>query len=162
MNMNSDSLFIGVDVGSYSVRAGLFNASGKLLNSATIKISVSSPAPDYYEQSSDEIWSAVCQTIKQIKGTYDSGNVKGIGFDATCSLVSCKAALACDQFDIVMWMDHRAKGETDEINNLKESHEVLKYVGGKMSVEMQNPKILWLERNVKPEDWNNVKYLYLT
>ena len=44
-----------------------------------------------------------------------------------------------------MWMDHRAQAETDLINN--QGHAVLDYVGGKVSLEMQTPKLLWLKRN---------------
>ena len=43
-----------------------------------------------------------------------------------------------------MWMDHRAKEEADLINS--KSNEVLKYVGGKVSLEMQPPKLLWMKK----------------
>ena len=45
-----------------------------------------------------------------------------------------------------MWMDHRAKKEALEINET--GHRVLKFVGGKISLEMQTPKLLWLKRNL--------------
>jgi sugar (pentulose or hexulose) kinase len=63
---NDDGLFIGVDVGSYSVRAGLFDVEGHLLATRSNEITVSNPQPGYYEQSSEEIWSAVCQSVKQL------------------------------------------------------------------------------------------------
>ena len=43
-----------------------------------------------------------------------------------------------------MWMDHRAEQEADFINS--QSHSVLKYVGGKISLEMEPPKLLWLKK----------------
>ena len=49
-----------------------------------------------------------------------------------------------------MWMDHRATEETDLINSIQ--HDVLRYVGGKESIEMQLPKLCWLKRNL-PETW---------
>ena len=69
--------------------------------------------------------------------------VKGLGFDATCSLVIQSSEQL--KWDIIMWMDHRAGAETDLINN--QGHAVLDYVGGKVSLEMQTPKLLWLKRN---------------
>ena len=72
--------------------------------------------------------------------------VKGLGFDATCSLVIQSSEQL--KWDIIMWMDHRAGAETDLINN--QGHAVLDYVGGKVSLEMQTPKLLWLKRN-QPE-----------
>ena len=51
-----------------------------------------------------------------------------------------------------MWMDHRAKQEATEINQM--GHDVLQSVGGSISLEMQTPKLMWLKRN-KPHVWNN-------
>ena len=57
-----------------------------------------------------------------------------------------------DKWDIIMWMDHRAKQEATEINEM--GHDVLQSVGGSISLEMQTPKLMWLKRN-KPHVWNN-------
>jgi len=55
---------IGVDVGSGSVRAGLFTESGDLVKVATKDILVNNPEPGYYEQSSEDIWNAVVIVVK--------------------------------------------------------------------------------------------------
>ncbi|CAJ0561251.1 unnamed protein product, partial [Mesorhabditis spiculigera] len=54
-----------------------------------------------------------------------------------------------------MWMDHRAKAEADLINS--GNHNVLKYVGGRLSPEMQIPKLLWLREN-NPDTYRNAGY----
>ena len=58
------SYYIGVDCGSGSVRAGLFNESGTLLHVAVKEILINNPEPGYYEQSSEDIWNAVAYTVK--------------------------------------------------------------------------------------------------
>ena len=81
--------------------------------------------------------------------------VKGIGFDATCSLVVLdKAARPLTisgsgdhQRNVIVWMDHRAIAEARDINATQ--HEVLRYVGGSISPEMEMPKLLWLKRFLK-------------
>lgn len=56
---------IGVDCGSGSVRAGLFEVkTGKLLRSAVKEIQINNPEAGYYEQSTDDIWNAVVTTVK--------------------------------------------------------------------------------------------------
>lgn len=91
--------------------------------------------------------------------------VKGIGFDATCSLVAldrnCNpiAVNSSNNNDqnIIMWMDHRAQVEADFIN--KTDHKILKYVGGKVSLEMEMPKLLWLKKNL-PHKWKEYGYFF--
>ncbi|XP_043273293.1 FGGY carbohydrate kinase domain-containing protein isoform X2 [Venturia canescens] len=54
-------------------------------------------------------------------------------------------------------MDHRAEAEANYINTL--GHELLRNVGGKISLEMEIPKILWLKNNL-PEQWQKMKLLF--
>lgn len=58
--------FIGVDVGTGSVRAALVKQDGKLVATASKEIRIWNPKPDFYQQSSEEIWSAVRYTMKVI------------------------------------------------------------------------------------------------
>ncbi|KXJ73771.1 hypothetical protein RP20_CCG015038 [Aedes albopictus] len=62
------SNLIGVDVGTGSVRAALVSSNGKVLKSYVIPTKTWNPAPDHYEQSSDNIWSAVCECVRVSTG----------------------------------------------------------------------------------------------
>ena len=57
--MMSDGYFLGVDVGSASVRAGLYSAQGERLSFATRPISQFHASNARVEQSSVEIWQQV-------------------------------------------------------------------------------------------------------
>ncbi len=48
-------------------------------------------------------------------------------------------------WDVMMWMDHRAKLEAEEINRVE--HRVKDFVGGKVSLEMQTPKLKWIKKH---------------
>ncbi|VEN62264.1 unnamed protein product [Callosobruchus maculatus] len=48
--------------------------------------------------------------------------------------------------------------EADEINRM--NHQVLKYVGGKISPEMETPKLAWLKRNLKKECWDKAGFFF--
>ena len=59
-----------------------------MLSSETSPISLFNDQGDFYEQSSSEIWSAVCMCVRNAVDAsgQDPARVQGIGFDATCSL----------------------------------------------------------------------------
>ena len=152
----AEQFVIGVDVGTGSARAGVFDARGKMLATASEPIQTWRPKPDYVEQSSADIWRAVCVVVRAC--TQQSGvsakSVAGISFDATCSLVALdgknQPLAVNDEGDnnrnIIVWMDHRALAETEEIN--AGNHEVLRYVGGRLSPEMETPKLKWLQNHL--------------
>lgn len=62
--MSSKTYFIGVDVGTGSVRAALVNKEGKIENVSTHPIITWNTKPKFYEQSSEDIWEACCIVIK--------------------------------------------------------------------------------------------------
>ncbi|BCH23044.1 FGGY-family carbohydrate kinase [Mesorhizobium sp. L-8-3] len=149
---------IGVDVGTGSARAGVFDRDGRMLASARRDITLWREHGNLVEQSSGEIWEAVCASVREAveNAGIAPDTVAGIGFDATCSLVvlgpggkSLPVGPSQDaDRDIIVWMDHRATGQAERINAT--GHEVLKYVGGRISPEMETPKLLWLKEN-RPE-----------
>lgn len=149
---------IGVDVGTGSARAGIFDAEGRMLASAKHDITLYQASGSIVEQSSGEIWRAVCQVVKDVlaQSAVAPEQVAGIGFDATCSLVVLGPGgqpLAVGpsgqaERNIIVWMDHRAVAQAERINAT--GHPVLRYVGGRISPEMETPKLLWLREN-KPD-----------
>uniref|UniRef100_A0A8C9MVV4 FGGY carbohydrate kinase domain containing n=1 Tax=Serinus canaria TaxID=9135 RepID=A0A8C9MVV4_SERCA len=157
--------YVGVDVGSASVRAALVDGFGTVVAHAEHPIQVWEPRPDHYEQSSADIWAACCTVTKEVVRGVDTSQIRGLGFDATCSLVVVDKQfqpLAVNSEgqshrNVIMWMDHRAASQVKRINATQ--HRVLSYVGGAMSVEMQPPKLLWIKENL-PESWEKVGYFF--
>lgn len=159
--------FIGVDVGSGSARAGVFDAVGRKVGEAKRDTLMFKPQADFVEQSSDDIWQCVCSAVKDAVSQANIApiQVKGIGFDATCSLVVLDkkgqplsvSPTGRREQNVVMWMDHRAISQADRINATE--HPVLAYVGNRISPEMQTPKLLWLKQNM-PNTWSNAGYFF--
>ncbi|KAG7882205.1 hypothetical protein KL905_000301 [Ogataea polymorpha] len=155
--------YVGVDVGTGSARAAVVDQTGAILGLAERPITRNELKANFITQSSTEIWDAICYCVKTAisQSHVDPANVLGIGFDATCSLVAINEktdepmAVGPDFTDdlenIILWMDHRAEVEVNEINATHD--ECLKYVGGKMSIEMELPKMKWL-KNHMPKDAN--------
>uniref|UniRef100_A0A8C8Z5Z9 Carbohydrate kinase FGGY N-terminal domain-containing protein n=1 Tax=Prolemur simus TaxID=1328070 RepID=A0A8C8Z5Z9_PROSS len=79
--------YVGVDVGTGSVRAALVDQSGILLAFADQPIKKWEPQFNHHEQSSEDIWAACCAVTKKVVQGIDLSQIRGLGFDATCSLV---------------------------------------------------------------------------
>lgn len=60
----SEKYFIGIDVGTGSARAALVSATGKIIRTHLKEIQTWTPQPDHYEQSSNNIWNAVCECVR--------------------------------------------------------------------------------------------------
>lgn len=159
-----ENIFLGIDVGTGSVRVGAFDSKGYLRGLGIHEIKMWQPQPDHVEQSSEDIWTAAGQAVQKAltHGNIDPVVVKGMSFDATCSLVALS-----NQFkpitvsttnkkdrNVIVWMDHRAVQEAKTINTA--GHEVLKYVGGTISPEMQPPKLMWLKKHL-PGTWKKAE-----
>lgn len=156
----SERLYLGVDVGTASVRAALFDREGRRRGMGVHPIRIWEPEQDFAEQSSDDIWDSICKAIAMALGEADArpAEVVGLGFDATCSLVVlgegdrpvCVSPTGKDEQNVILWKDHRAVEQAARINAT--GHEVLRYVGGTISPEMETPKLLWLKEEL-PAAW---------
>lgn len=97
--------------------------------------------------------------------------MRGLGFDATCSLAVFDietdepVCISGDEQEesageecrnIVLWLDHRAVEQTKQINAT--GHNLLRYVGGSMSVEMEIPKVLWLKNHLPSDVFRRCKF----
>ncbi|KAL5044430.1 hypothetical protein BDW71DRAFT_99327 [Aspergillus fruticulosus] len=160
--------FIGIDVGTGSARACIIDAKGDIVGLASENIGLWQPQTGYYEQSTSDIWRCICVAVQRAINQHniDPVTVRGIGFDATCSLavfsnVTDEAiSVTGPNFDtdrnVILWLDHRSVEETEKINAT--NHNLLRYVGGKMSVEMEIPKVLWLKNNMPKELFADCKF----
>ncbi|WP_244629775.1 FGGY family pentulose kinase [Martelella limonii] len=151
---------IAVDVGTASVRAGVFSRDGAMLARATHPLQVKRPGPRRGEYASQDIWRATATAIREALSGADIApeRIAGLAFGATCSLVLLDLdrrplPLSEDEtgrYDTIAWFDHRAATEAAEFSAF--DHAAVRHSGGSVSPEMQMPKLAWLKRN-RPELW---------
>ena len=167
--------FVGIDVGTGSVRAELVSHAGEIFAQASRPIQTWTYEEDsrLYEQSSAQIWHALAECVRTLveQSRVRPEEVRGIGFDATCSLVAVQKVTGqphCitpqhlpqnSERNVILWADHRAEDEARLINAVH--HKVLDYVGGTMSLEMEMPKILWLQRHWPARTFQDTEFFDL-
>jgi FGGY-family pentulose kinase len=142
-----DPLFLGLDVGTQSVRAALFDAQGTCRGFATAPLDTTHPRPGWAEQDPAQWWQAARSAVPAAlaRGGAAAGDVAGVGLDCTaCTVVACRAD-GTPLRRALLWMDQRAFREAEEVSATGDP--VLRYVSGQVSPEWMLPKALWLKRH---------------
>jgi D-ribulokinase len=90
----TEPAYLSVDIGTGSVRVALFSSDGAKLGLAQVRpIKTINPAPNHHEQSTADIWAALCSASRaciEASGRSPSA-VAAVGIDATCSLVAVRS-----------------------------------------------------------------------
>jgi FGGY-family pentulose kinase len=151
-------LFLGLDVGTQSVRAALFDAGGNCRAFATGPLDTVHPQPGWAEQEPLQWWQAARRAVPEAlaRAGAKPGEVAGIGLDCTaCTVVPCRSD-GTPLGRALLWMDQRAFREAAEISATKDPS--LRYVSGVVSPEWMLAKALWLKRH-EPARYNGAERL---
>jgi ribulokinase len=141
---------LGIDAGTESVRAGIYDEKGKCISAGTSDNVNIHRNPGWCEQDISKWETSIIEAIKIAlsKSPIKADQIEGIGIDGTSCTVVHLDKEGKPLRDAIMWMDIRAAKEADEIAS--SGDDALKYVGfGKVSAEWFPCKNLWVKRNQK-------------
>ncbi|MFW6237625.1 MAG: FGGY-family carbohydrate kinase [Halanaerobiales bacterium] len=147
---------IGVDIGTQSLRTGIFREDGELVAVASEQYETIYDKINHATQNPRDWWQAFKKTLRACLNNELRENIAGIAVCTTSSTVIPAKKDGTPQNDAILWMDKRAYRETNEINAT--GNERLKYAGGGVSAEWLLPKMLWLKKN-KPGVYNDSDYV---
>lgn len=92
--------FLGIDVGTSSVKSILMDMEGTILGIAQRKYDVQKPRADWAEQDADVLWCATKETLRELVQKYprQAADLAGIGYsraDAWPYFLQMKAVGQC-------------------------------------------------------------------
>lgn len=149
---------IGIDAGTEAVKAGLFDASGVKVASATYPYQTSFPHPGWAEQNPGEWWSGLVHAVREClsRSRIAVEQVAGIGAVATtCTLVAMRGDGTVLR-PAILWMDVRAAVQAAGISATE--HEALRYCPAGVNAEWMPPKALWFKTE-QPQLYAQTDYL---
>lgn len=152
------ALFLGIDVGTQSLRAALFDDQGTCRGYGTGDLTTTHPQPAWAEQDPAEWWQAARQAVggALTRAGVTPDAIAGIGLDCTaCTVLPCRLD-GTPLHKALLWMDQRSFREAEEISHTNEP--ILRYVSGVVSPEWMLPKALWLKRQ-RPEVYHAAERL---
>src|SRR5262249_28669105 len=143
------SYVIGIDGGTESLRADIFDLSGRCVASVKTPYETHFPSPGHAEQNPDEWWKALGQSVSSAvaKPGIAGGEIDAIGIDTTSCSVVALDDLNRPLRPAIIWMDVRAVREAEFILATGDPALVVNGGGsGPISAEWMLPKALWLKR----------------
>lgn len=144
---------IGIDGGTESLRAHVFDMQGRSLGSAAAPYETRFPAPGRAEQDPQEWWRALGEAVRGALAAsgVSADAIRGIGLDTTSCTVVALDADGRPLRPAILWMDMRAADEARDVLATGDPALCLNGGGrGPVSAEWMIPKALWLSRH-EPE-----------
>ncbi|MFV0574220.1 MAG: xylulokinase [Vibrio sp.] len=151
-------MYIGIDLGTSSIKSILMNESGQIIASESVSLHISRPQALWSEQDPQEWWQATCQSMQTLSEKNDLSSVKAIGLSGQMH----GATLLDSKHEIIrpaiLWNDGRSFAECLEIESLvPESRNI---TGNIMMPGFTAPKIKWVQK-YEPENFAKIDKVLL-
>jgi len=146
------NLLLGIDVGTTSLKAILFDADGVILAQASQEYPTVYPHSNWAEQDAEDWWRAACEILPQlfVAAGADPRAVAGIGVSgqAPCVVPVDRAGAALRP--ALLWLDRRAEDQCAWLRERVGAAAIAGINGGRIDPYYLAPKWLWL-REHEPE-----------
>ncbi len=147
------TLLLGLDVGTTSVKAGLFEESGRRVSSGAREYRIQHPFPDRAELDPETYWSASVAAIRQAfaESGADPRQLAAIAVSSQGETVVPVDANGAPLGPALVWLDNRADAEARGLAERFGDAEVYDRTGvPSVNPTWTAPKIMWWRRN-EPE-----------
>ena len=138
----ADELYIGIDLGTTGVKAGLFDATGAAVATASREIQLDTPAPGFAEFDADTYVDLAFDAIRETLDGADASAVKAVGLSSQAQTFVALDADGRPVRPAVSWLDVRAEAEADELSAI-----ATRLGGEPVNAIASGPKLLWLRRH---------------
>ncbi len=152
--------YIGIDLGTSSVKLSLVSADGKILKSATGSYPVSYPQSGWSEQSPECWYDSTLECLEELLCGCDKARVRGISFGG-----QMHGLVILDKHDrvlrpCILWNDGRTFKETEYLNTVVGKDKLSQYTANIAFAGFTAPKILWVKEN-EPHIFNQIEKIML-
>lgn len=151
-------MYVGVDLGTSSVKTILADKDGNILKSVTKKYDLLLPKPKFAEQNPQD-W--MCMTDEALAELLvDVDYVDGISFSG-----QMHGLVLLDENDnvirpAILWNDQRTEKECEYLNSEIGKEFLLKHTGNIALTGFTAPKVLWVREN-EPENFAKISKMML-
>lgn len=154
--------FIGIDLGTSSVKIIVVDTNGKVIETVSKSYKISYPNIGWAEQNPEDWWYSTTEGIKEIlaKSDLQSEDIKGLGFSGQMHGLVLLDKDNKVLMPAILWCDQRTQKECDYLNNVIGKDKLSKYTGNIALTGFTAPKILWVKKNRK-DIYDNIAKIML-
>jgi len=150
-------LYLGIDVGTSSVKALLLDDRGTIASQATEALEVSRPAPGFSEQDPEAWWQATLKAVRSLPSA-ERARVRGIGLSGQMHGATLLDAQDRPLRPAILWNDGRSAAECVELERREPASRLI--TGNIIMPGFTAPKLLWVARH-EPEIFRRVACVLL-
>lgn len=154
-------MFLGIDLGTHSVKALLLNAAGQVVGEGRAAYPVLAPQPGWSETDPEAWWGGVVGAVRAAVGPHEQA-VAALGLSGQMHGVVLASAQGEALRPAVLWADARATAELAAFRALPERAQDA--LANPFAVGMAGPTLLWLKAHeaasyraarwaLQPKDW---------
>ena len=152
--------YIGIDLGTSSVKLMLVNRAGEILSSVSRDYEVYYPKAGWSEQNPEDWIYAVYDGLGELLDGHDPSEVAGIGVGG-----QMHGLVVLDNEDkvirpAILWNDGRTEKEVEYLNNVIGKEKLSGYTANIAFAGFTAPKILWMKEN-EPENFSRIAKIML-
>ena len=152
--------YVGLDIGTSSVKALLVSEDGEVARSATPEYPFQTPRPMWAETDPEVWWKATRDAVRSLLEGIEPGEIAAVGLTGQMHGMVALDGKGEVLRPCIMWNDQRSFGECEEITRMVGESEVLRITGNPVLAGFTAPKILWLKKN-EPELFSSIDKVVL-
>lgn len=152
--------FIGIDIGTSSVKIIAIDELGKIIKSVTREYPIYFPKPMWSEQYPEDWWNKTIEGLEELLEGIDRSEVKAISMSG-----QMHGLVILDERDqvirpAILWNDQRTEDECSYLNDVIDRENISKWTGNIALTGFTAPKLLWLKKN-EPDNFKKIEKIML-
>jgi xylulokinase len=156
----SGSFLIGVDVGTSSVMAALFDGVGKTLRTSASAYPTARPASSHAEQDPADWMERVIAALRELVAAAPQGAIAGLGL---CSQVNTHVfvdATGRALLPAILWQDGRCAPDAEALDQIVATEDRLKWWGAPLPIDASHvlSRMAFVKR-AHPDIWERTRWV---
>jgi xylulokinase len=147
--MAAVTCILGIDIGTTTVKAVLFDRLGSALRTAQQEYPTHYPARSWAEQDPEAWWGALKMAVKEILSSYEGKTPQiaaiGVSSQAPVFVALDESGKPLDR--AMIWMDRRAEQEAEQLYHVLGRDRVIRYSRNRADPLYLAAKLLWFKRH---------------